>query len=530
MEETFGAHNRDINKHNNDNNKQFSVCGKSMIAAVILVVISLAAVSISEFAIPTSSTKSIKLDSVSRPIYATLQDYEKEALFRVFVDDYGKMYKTDEYQTKLSSFKEFLELCDSRNMAEAAVGSTAVHGVTMFADLTPTEFATYLGFVQSSTTSYGELVDSDKITAYNGTETEVDWTDIYTTSVRTQGYCGSCWAFSAVQQIESDTIRIVGNPYTTTSTLSVQQLVSCDSTNSGCSGGDARTGYEYVMETGGLNMESNYPYTSYYDFAGSCDKTKSGYSIAVAQYYTITGADATTVETNMINYVKTTGPLSVCIDASEWSSYVSGTVAVCSSSPNHCVQIVGVNDAEGYWKIRNSWGTSWGEDGYIRLQLNADTCAITTIPTYTFTYLYGTTLSPTATPTTPYPSFEPTTASPSFEPTTASPTTASPSFEPTAEEVEEEEEEEEEVIIITNIITIIISNIITIITTIVTIIIIITLIKTIFRMKTRTRTKTKMLRKMKMLRRMKMLRKMKKMLRKMKTKNLTRRMLILMPS
>jgi hypothetical protein len=203
-------------------------------------------------------------------------------------------------------------------------------------------------------------------------------------------------------------------------------------------------GYEYLMEAGGINMESNYPYTSYYDFAGSCDKTKSGYSIAVAQYYTITGADATTVETNMINYVKTTGPLSVCVDASEWSSYVSGTVAVCSSSPNHCVQIVGVNTDEGYWKVRNSWGTSWGEDGYIRLQLNADTCAITTVPTYTFTYLYGTTLSPTASPTTPYPSFEPTTASPSFEPTTASPTTASPSFEPTAEEVFEEEEEEDE--------------------------------------------------------------------------------------
>ena len=408
-----------------------------MIAAVILVFISLAAVSISEFAIPSSNTKSIKLDSVSRPIFATLQDYEKEALFRVFVDDYGKMYKTDEYQTKLTNFKNFLELCDSRNMAEAVVSSTAVHGVTMFADLTPSEFATYLGFVQSSTTSYGELIDSDKITTYDGTESTVDWTDIYTTSVRTQGYCGSCWAFSAVQQIESDTIRIVGTPYTTTSTLSVQQLVSCDSTSSGCSGGDSRMGYEYVMETGGLNMETNYPYTSYYDFAGSCDKTKSGYSIAVAQYYTITGADATTVETNMINYVKSTGPLSVCVDASEWSTYVSGTVAVCSTSPNHCVQIVGVNTDEGYWKIRNSWGTSWGEDGYIKLQLNADTCAITTVPTYTYTYLYGTTLSPTATPTTPYPSFEPTTASPTVEPTTEA-----PSFEPTAA-VEEEEDEDE---------------------------------------------------------------------------------------
>jgi cathepsin F/cysteine peptidase B len=69
----------------------------------------------------------------------------------------------------------------------------------------------------------------------------------------------------------------------------------------------------------------------------------------------------------MIDYVRGVGPISICIDASNWNTYTTGVMTSCGRQANHCVQIVGVNAAEGYWKIRNNWGIDWGESGYMRL-------------------------------------------------------------------------------------------------------------------------------------------------------------------
>jgi C1A family cysteine protease len=83
----------------------------------------------------------------------------------------------------------------------------------------------------------------------------------------------------------------------------------------------------------------------------------------------------------MGSYVQKSGPLSICIDASNWNSYTGGILSTCGKSVNHAVQAVGV-DTTSYWKVRNSWGTSWGESGFIRLKYGANTCAITNDPTY----------------------------------------------------------------------------------------------------------------------------------------------------
>ena len=83
----------------------------------------------------------------------------------------------------------------------------------------------------------------------------------------------------------------------------------------------------------------------------------------------------------MASYMQTTGPLSVCVDANNWNSYTGGILSVCGTSVDHCVQAVGV-DTSSYWKVRNSWGTGWGESGFIRLAYGKNTCAITNDPTY----------------------------------------------------------------------------------------------------------------------------------------------------
>jgi C1A family cysteine protease len=101
-------------------------------------------------------------------------------------------------------------------------------------------------------------------------------------------------------------------------------------------------------------------------------------------FTTIGGVTAKEVETNMANYMLSTGPLSVCLDASSWNSYVGGIMTVCGQSVDHCVQAVGVDTSatNGYWKVRNSWGTTWGEKGFIRLAYGQNTCDITNDPTY----------------------------------------------------------------------------------------------------------------------------------------------------
>ena len=131
-------------------------------------------------------------------------------------------------------------------------------------------------------------------------------------------------------------------------------------------------------------MDSDYPYTSYLGKTGTCEIDATKEVVGLTGFTTIAGTTAAEIETNMANYVLATGPLSVCVDANSWNSYTGGIMSVCGQSVDHCVQAVGVDTSStnGYWKVRNSWGTSWGESGFIRLAYGANTCAITNDPTY----------------------------------------------------------------------------------------------------------------------------------------------------
>jgi C1A family cysteine protease len=138
----------------------------------------------------------------------------------------------------------------------------------------------------------------------------------------------------------------------------------------------------YVAYTGGLRSAENYPYVSYKGSTGTCvemtdDNDDDNYVVTIDEYYSIDG------EESMKDYVLSTGTLSVCLNADNWASYESGVLSDCGTDQNHCVQIVGVNTDEGYWIVRNSWGTTWGLDGYIYLKYGQDTCGITTNPTFT---------------------------------------------------------------------------------------------------------------------------------------------------
>lgn len=330
-------------------------------------------------------TSSIKL--IERTTYSSLSDTEKESLFEAFISTYSRIYDTDEeYQYRLGIFKSNLDVADERNAEETTASGDAVHGVTKFSDLTSEEFSSkyligaydgqyaYTGRrlssvdkleakkmfsealksaraikksrgLQAKNNANGvDLVIPDVDGPSDGPDVDIDgpvdttpsmadWTGVYTTPVNDQGdgCSGASWAFAAVEQIESDAIR--KGVMTTSDALSVQQALACNYNSSGCAGGSVESTYSYSKRPGALMWASDYPYTSTGESAGECTDSGTGYALTLGSYATVTKyhneaptAEYTTtqVEANMMAHLVATGTLHACLDASTWSTYVSG--------------------------------------------------------------------------------------------------------------------------------------------------------------------------------------------------------------
>lgn len=283
----------------------------------------------------------------------------------------------EEENHRFNNFIESLRLADLRNEIEQKNGGSAIHGVTFFSDMSQSEFESRFLTATPSSTETKEKKASDFKGQADASIGLVDWTGKYTTPVKDQGYCGSCWAFSATEQIESDAMRELGITYE----LSPEQITQCAHGSSGCDGGATEAAYKYVEGVKGVVTGDNYPYTpsTYEGVTGLCQADTSKAVIAVKDFFWVLAG-----ETAMASFVQQTGPLSVCLDATTWNTYNGGIMSHCGSRVNHCVQAVGVDAAaNGFWKVRNSWGVAWGELGFIRLAYGKDTCAISNDPTYT---------------------------------------------------------------------------------------------------------------------------------------------------
>jgi C1A family cysteine protease len=315
------------------------------------------------------------------------------AMWEDFKTTHNRSYGKAEDEHRFAIFVNNLKTADLRNQQEIANGGEECHGITQFSDITQEEFeATYLGsHPNPAAVSAGEHtpIDTENVSAY---PTSKDWTGVYTTPVKDQGSCGSCWAFSATEQVESDAIRVKGwcsgNPSNSACWLSPQQVNSCDTGSSGCNGGWSESAFSYIINTGngkagvvqtnGLETNSAYPYTSgTTGVTGTCGAKAGTGVVGISAYTTIT-----TGETSMTNWVGNTGPLSVCLCAANWNLYTGGIMTSCCNLIDHCVQAVGYDTGAGYWKVRNQWGTRWGESGFIRLQYGTNMCRIAYDPNY----------------------------------------------------------------------------------------------------------------------------------------------------
>merc|ERR1712000_313152 len=283
--------------------------------------------------------------------------------------EHGRVYNgADEDAYRRSVFES--------NLATAAeqqkLNPEAEFGATQFSDWTPEEFKERLLNYVPSNNTFPEFDLSDLPLEVASSQ---DWTGTATTSVKNQGSCGSCWAFSAVEQIESDLMRQHG----TKITLAPQELVDCTGSGgrrNGCNGGDPAAAYKVVEQLGGIERESSYSYTAK---NGNCRFSRSSVAARVSSYQSVGRGS----ESSMKSYVGSSGPLSVCVDANSWHNYRSGIMTSCGNSVDHCVQIVGYGDysSGSYWKVRNSWGTSFGESGPLRIKIGNNLCRINSEPT-----------------------------------------------------------------------------------------------------------------------------------------------------
>jgi len=287
-----------------------------------------------------------------------------EADFSAWMLENGKTYADDaEYQTRFGIFQAAAETVEQLNKNSYNV----TYGLNNLADLTTEEFKQLLGYKHVDSVKSVETLENAPL---DSAPNAFDWCERgHCSAIKDQAQCGSCWAFATTEVIESVwSIAGKGLP-----NLAPQQIVDCDTGEYGCNGGDPAQAYEYVHNQGGLDTEAYYPYKA---VQGACRYNPGAVGARIAGERNGFGGS----EEQMAANLAAISPFSIIVDAQQWQYYKGGVLpnSQCGRALDHAVVAVGYNRGGNYWRVRNSWGAGWGEQGFIRLKWGADTCGITT--------------------------------------------------------------------------------------------------------------------------------------------------------
>ena len=308
------------------------------------------------------------------------RDYE--AMFSHFKSTHLKTYaNAAEESTRFQNFVQNMKKAETLQ----AANPLATFGANQFADFSEAEFAARINgaeFFKQAVAEVKVYTTATLAEVHAAAGEIVDWRAKGTvTAVKNQGSCGSCWAYSALGNVENQW-AVAGNALTP---LSEQLLTSCDTIDSGCNGGLMDNAFKWLINNrkGEIVTEESYPYVSGGGRAPACKSKSELDSLPVGA--TITGFNhLDRSEDTLAAYVKSTGAIAVAVDATTFQSYRSGIVTNCVNRQiNHGVLTVGFDDVNvpPYWIIKNSWGTSWGEAGYLRLAKGTNQCLINSYST-----------------------------------------------------------------------------------------------------------------------------------------------------
>jgi len=300
-----------------------------------------------------------------------------ETLFNIWKNTYNKKYNNE--STPFASFKQSMARIAARNVKS----TSAIFGLTKYSDLTVEEFKiSVLGYLPSENRpNVGVLSEGPKTAPQTW-----DWRKQYkVTPVRNQGQCGSCWSFATTGTLEGANFLKWGKLIS----LSEQNLIDCSGTccyNEGCNGGRTDWAIEYVVQNKGLDTEASYPYQA---VDGSCNFQTMNVGGNASHCITLPTGD----ENALMVAVGNIEPVAVAISVDDaWANYASG-VFTDNTCPNdaddldHAVLVVGYGTENGqdYWLVKNSWGGSWGDKGYIKMRRNYNNmCGIATDAVYPF--------------------------------------------------------------------------------------------------------------------------------------------------
>jgi len=319
--------------------------------------------------------------------FALATEVDVEAQFGGWMAQYNKEYATPElYQQAFTNYQASIVRVARLN----SENSGATFALGKFADLSPEQFkAQYLNLrVSDLPQNIGSVQSGDLPPADGAT---IDWrTKGAVTPVKDQGQCGSCWAFSVTETVESN---YAIQTKKTLPVLAPEQLVDCDKTDWGCDGGIVEYAWKYLIKAGGMMAEVDYPYTAGKSgHAGSC-RFQAAKVIAAVRNFTWVGKPCQYVgdscdhqdEGLVEQALQTVGPLSICVNA-DWQDYSGGIFtrkcAHDAGHMNHAVQLVGFNAEQNYWIVRNSWNTNWGAGGYIYIKRGSNLCGVANIVTW----------------------------------------------------------------------------------------------------------------------------------------------------
>jgi len=305
-------------------------------------------------------------------------EMEYKEKFSEFVKKYRKTYSdNNEREMRFRIFKQNVDLIENHNARRTSFRM----GINHFADMTNEEYrATYLRFRPDTHQTSPGAIGKDSVSLPK----TVDWRDKNAvTFIKDQGDCGSCWSFSTTGAVEGAWAIATKNLVS----LSEQNIIDCTwnppYNNTGCNGGDMRTALQYIINNHGIDTEDSYPYADYYGGdQENCEWNPKNSGANISSLVFIAQGNETDLAVQTV-----LGPVSVAIDASQDSfQYYEGGIyyePACHNDMDdldHGVLVVGYGD--GYWLVKNSWGPSWGMEGYIMMARDSDNmCGIATYAT-----------------------------------------------------------------------------------------------------------------------------------------------------